>query len=445
MLRTPSGESAKLDIEAEAPSYGFSGRPLSPIIGSQPSSPAVERNTLTQGNALGLKSLLQPAIATIQSEEGASKLAPSRPSLGQRGLSIVEHLLTKGTGTSAAATPKPTPAALELGQNPFEAAAAAGLAAAPAVPSTPSLQASIAAKRPLANRLLSEGHPISGLSASRGASGPCIKKLLDDLEGSAADKSYGSNKDSASMRSSILPKDSTDHRGTGNGSIISSTSSAVSPLTPRKRSSSITMGGQQTGPSISRTFSRSGGKRESHRRRSSAASTSALHADLTLSAYSQSTSVDSAASCSGLPYFCLESNPHGNGGLQNAVRSVADAHIRTSSDPVQPTFSRSGSDRDRSRPASVDNVGEAEPEKPVRATHVQKLPAIGGSVTDYKWIGTIGCGISDFEDPLRAAVEKRYADEKRSAVVWVEDDVLEPAYDNFCKQVRYSFVARRAR
>lgn len=94
------------------------------------------------------------------------------------------------------------------------------------------------------------------------------------------------------------------------------------------------------------------------------------------------------------------------------MRSVADVHVRTSSEPTPAPFAKGAA-------TSVRSNG---------------IPGIRTTIGEYLWIGTPGCGIEDFDDPLRRVVEKRYKDEKQSVVVWIEDDVLEPAYDSFCKQ-----------
>jgi trehalose 6-phosphate synthase/phosphatase len=147
---------------------------------------------------------------------------------------------------------------------------------------------------------------------------------------------------------------------------------------------------------LSRTFSRAT-RRNDHRRRSSTIA-----------------DVNNLAANASVPAFFFEVNPHGNGGLQNAVRSVADAHVRTASEPTASTTPTSSG---------------AAPARPYN-------PGTRKAVGEYTWVGTIGCSVGDFDDPLRKVVEKRYKDEKRSAVVWVEDETLEPAYDLFCKQVK---------
>ena len=104
--------------------------------------------------------------------------------------------------------------------------------------------------------------------------------------------------------------------------------------------------------------------------------------------------------------FCFEPNPHGNGGLHNAMRSVVSV------------------------PPSPQEVHEPS------AAASRAVTGTRNTIGNYTWVGTLGCSTNDYDMNLRKEVERRYAQEKRSAVVWVDDQVFEPAYDLYCKQVR---------
>lgn len=339
-----------------------------------------------------------PTITALQSQESNAGLSlpqvGGRPKFPPRGMSIVEDLQAKRAGPATSITPKMTPSDLELGSNPFETAALP--APAPAV-TTPSLQSSIASKRPAVHRLTSEGTgPASSLTAT-------LKERLDRLHGAAG----GAAKERVASIIGASGGTATPGGRTDTGSYFGKVSASMTgPAAPgllsprnRRRSSSASRGSSFSSsgpPPLARAFSRKG--KNDHRRRSSASADTALAAGV--------------REIKDVPHFHFESNPHGNGGLQNAVRSVADVHVRTSSEPVPPHFAK-----DRS--LSVRSNG---------------IPGIKATIGDYLWIGTPGCGIEDFNEPLRKVMSKRFKNEKQSAVVWVEDDVLEPAYDSFCKQ-----------
>ena len=159
----------------------------------------------------------------------------------------------------------------------------------------------------------------------------------------------------------------------------------------RRRSSSAARHLAGGPPGLNRTFSRARTKSD-HRRLSSACDLS----NLLVEANTQP--------------FNFETNVHGNGGLKNAVRSVAEAHARTAIEP---------------------NHSSSIP-KTLRAS----VPATKTAIGNHIWLGTLGCSTNDFEANLKQAVEKRYRDELQSVVVWIDDHVLEPAYDLYCKQVR---------
>ncbi|KAL7004351.1 Trehalose-6-P synthase/phosphatase complex subunit [Cystobasidiomycetes sp. EMM_F5] len=446
-IKTGASNSVAWPTSRTALSEDVAARPLSPIIASQPGTPngqqshfplsfdgqnapsAAENSRAKpssqpgarQTNALQLAAM--PSIQAIQSESSGRATStlgvPTRPPLAGRGMSILDDLRTKATATPGVPIPKVTPSDLSLGYNPFEAALSAGAAPpVPTLPTTPSLQASIAMRRPNPARLLSEGHPSLGLSNSR----------------------YGgaSNRDGVSGAGGILGRDASKP-GEHGGSILTRTpaqsTDKTSPLSgmaataqsQRPRATSITRPGSATGTGpgqLTRTFSRSG-RRDSHRRRSSTASAAGMHGG---SDSGLTTPLTPYGSQPGLPQFYLESNPHGNGGLQNAVRSVADAHIRTASDPIPPRLGRSAPER-----ASTGEV--AAEDRPIRSTHVSSIPSAKDGIREYRWVGTIGCGIGELDEPLRNAIDTKYREEKRSHAVWVEDDVLEPAYDMFCKQI----------
>lgn len=344
---------------------------------------------------LGITAL--PTFQGLQREEVNLAVpnlrAGGRPKPPQRTMSIVEDLQAKRSGSLGASTPHLTPSDLELGSNPFESATLPTPAPAPV---TPSLQSSIASKRPAVHRLTSEGAgPASNLTAT-------LKERLERLHGATTNKDK-----SASILQTpgagATPGGRLDAAGYF-GKVSMSTAGPASPglLTPRnrRRSSSASRTQSFSGgpPTLSRAFSRKG--KNDHRRRSSSSADSVLAVS------------GLAGQAKDVPSFHFESNPHGNGGLQNAVRSVADVHVRTSSEPAATSFARDNS-------TSIRSNG---------------IPGIKATIGQYLWIGTPGCGVEDFDDSLRQVMSKRYREEKQSVVVWVEDDVLEPAYDSFCKQ-----------
>ncbi|KAI9509923.1 alpha-trehalose-phosphate synthase [Russula earlei] len=79
--------------------------------------------------------------------------------------------------------------------------------------------------------------------------------------------------------------------------------------------------------------------------------------------------------------YHVEPNPHGNGGLINAVKSLE------------------------------------------------------GRLRRKRWVGTLGTNTDSFKEPLRRNIDHRMAEEYDSSPVWIPDDEFTQYYDNFCHQV----------
>jgi trehalose 6-phosphate synthase/phosphatase len=79
--------------------------------------------------------------------------------------------------------------------------------------------------------------------------------------------------------------------------------------------------------------------------------------------------------------YHVEPNPHGNGGLINAVKSLEERLKRK------------------------------------------------------RWVGTLGTNTDSFKDPLRRNIDHRMVEEYDSSPVWIPDDEFTQHYDNFCHQV----------
>jgi trehalose 6-phosphate synthase complex regulatory subunit len=79
--------------------------------------------------------------------------------------------------------------------------------------------------------------------------------------------------------------------------------------------------------------------------------------------------------------YHVEPNPHGNGGLTNAVKSLEE------------------------------------------------------SLKRKRWVGTLGTNTDSFKEPLRRNIDHRMAEEYDSSPIWIPDDEFTQYYDNFCHQV----------
>ncbi|KAH9964851.1 alpha-trehalose-phosphate synthase [Russula dissimulans] len=79
--------------------------------------------------------------------------------------------------------------------------------------------------------------------------------------------------------------------------------------------------------------------------------------------------------------YHVEPNPHGNGGLINAVKSLE------------------------------------------------------GRLRRKRWVGTLGTNTDSLKEPLRRSIDHRMAEEYDSSPVWIPDDEFTQYYDNFCHQV----------
>lgn len=387
--------------------------------------------TIHSGSSTPIRAQTPPPGAAASSENGSGTGAnakgplswstSSMPESGrkqrgppmQRAGSILEDLKAKGTGIPTAMGPTtPGTAELELGTNPFENSSLLTATTTPA-PVTPSLQSSIAyARRPTTARMAGEvGAPQASLNQA-------LKERLSRLTAAnnarAAEGGVGTPERSGRTPGALPPgrgvSENAELPSDQTGSYFSSTAGApsatvqagASSSSHRRRSSSNARHGSISSidkPGLNRAFTRS--RKPTDARRRSSSSVDGQHAF-------------SPRSPSGEPpSFTFSHNPHGNGGLQNAVRAISDAHLRTASEPTRSTIDAGTTSYTRQMPAPYS--------KSVMDEHI--------------WIGTPGCSIADFDDPLRDSMEKRYMQEKHSAVVWVEDDVLEPAYDMFCKQI----------
>jgi trehalose 6-phosphate synthase complex regulatory subunit len=79
--------------------------------------------------------------------------------------------------------------------------------------------------------------------------------------------------------------------------------------------------------------------------------------------------------------YHVEPNPHGNGGLINAVKSLEERLKRK------------------------------------------------------RWVGTLGTNTDSVKEPLRRNIDYRMAEEYDSSPIWIPDDEFTQFYDNFCHQV----------
>lgn len=337
----------------------------------------------------------------------------------QRASSILEDLKARGSGITPAAGPlTPGTAELDLGTNPFENASLTSGAFTPG-PVTPSLQSSIAsARRPTGSRLTGEGS-----TAPQAALNQALKDRLSRL--------HAANNPA---RSSELLNDSTQRTGRTPGALPPGSGVSQTPAQPEESTGSYFSSTAGTISPPAQSGVNSAPSASNHRRRSSSnarhgsisgADKSALNRAFTRSRKTTDTRRRSSSSIDGahaftprspsgeLPSFTFEHNPHGNGGLQNAIRSVSASNLRTASEPTRSTIDAGTESMSRQLPA----------------------PTAKSTMGEHIWIGTPGCSIADLDAPLRDCIEKRYLEDKHSAVVWVEDDVLEPAYDMFCKQI----------
>lgn len=390
-------------------------RPVLSTIHSGTSTPTRSATPPPQGSENGnTRSSLSWSTSSMP-EHGRK---PRMPQM-QRAGSILEDLQARGAGITPAAGPlTPGTGELDLGTNPFENAASPSSSFTPGH-ITPSLQSSIAsARRPTGSRLT-----VDGGAAPQASLNQALKDRLGRLQAANSAARTPESFIDSTQRTGRTPGALPPGSGVsqvpaqpeeGTGSYFSSTAGDPSPATPagsspapsssthRRRSSSSNRHGSISGvekPGLNRAFTRSRRTTDARRR--------------------SSTSIDGAhmfppGSPGGeLPSFTFEHNPHGNGGLQNAIRSISASNLRTASEPTRSTIDAGTETISRQLPA----------------------PTAKSVMGDHVWIGTPGCSIDDLDAPLRDSIEKRYLQDKRSAVVWVDDDVLEPAYDMFCKQI----------
>lgn len=403
-------------------SSASSGRPTLTTIHSgtstptRPATPEVGSSTSSDNTAA--KAGLSWSTSSMP-ESGAAGGGGRRNLRGptmQRGGSILEDLKARGAGIPAN-IPLSTPgtAEHELGTNPFENSSLLTSSTTPA-PVTPSLQSSIAsARRPNATRMGSDvGAPQASLNAAlkdrlnrlHAANTRTPEALLGSTERSG--RTPGALPPGRGVSEDAQPLTSDAATGSYFSSVAGAPSATVTPShgTPtshRRRSSSNTRHGSISGidksGGLNRAFTRSRRTTDSRRR-----SASSVDGQSAFSPRSESGEPES---------FTFQHNPHGNGGLQNAIRAVSDSTLRTASEPTRSTIDAGTTSYSRQLPA----------------------PTARTTMDEHIWIGTPGCSIADFDEPLRDSIERRYLQEKHSGVVWVEDDVLEPAYDMFCKQI----------
>ncbi|KAJ3970266.1 glycosyltransferase family 20 protein [Lentinula raphanica] len=147
-----------------------------------------------------------------------------------------------------------------------------------------------------------------------------------------------------------------------------------------------------------------------------------------LSSLDSSTSHLDAEADEGEEEFYIAPNPHVNGGLKNAIDSVAAAMMRgfapqaASAPPTKSNFSISGFVPGHSRSASATSVSAAY-----------------GQSNEFSrlWIGCLGSKTDNWSLKLREKVEDALPRQEGGVEVpvWVEDDDFEGCYDEFCHQV----------
>ena len=90
------------------------------------------------------------------------------------------------------------------------------------------------------------------------------------------------------------------------------------------------------------------------------------------------------------------------------------------------------------RPHSDSPVGRqyhVEPNPHCNGGLTNAVKSLEGRLKRKRWVGTLGTNTDLFKEPLRRNIDHRMAEEHDSSPVWIPDDEFTQYYDNFCHQV----------
>lgn len=90
------------------------------------------------------------------------------------------------------------------------------------------------------------------------------------------------------------------------------------------------------------------------------------------------------------------------------------------------------------RPHSDSPVGRqyhVEPNPHCNGGLTNAVKSLEGRLKRKRWVGTLGTNTDSFKEPLRRNIDHRMTEEYDSSPVWIPDDEFTQYYDNFCHQV----------
>lgn len=107
--------------------------------------------------------------------------------------------------------------------------------------------------------------------------------------------------------------------------------------------------------------------------------------------------------------------------------------------PMQPRVQRKGSRAAaHRRPASDSPMGRqwhVEPNPHCNGGLHNAVKSVDGRLKKKLWVGTLGTNTDNFKDHLRMNINRRMQEEHDSLPIWIPDQEFEQYYDMFCHQV----------
>lgn len=120
--------------------------------------------------------------------------------------------------------------------------------------------------------------------------------------------------------------------------------------------------------------------------------------------------------------------------ISRSNRMMDDHHT-----PMQPRVQRKGSRAAaHRRPASDSPMGRqwhVEPNPHCNGGLHNAVKSVDGRLKKKLWVGTLGTNTDNFKDHLRMNINRRMQEEHDSLPIWIPDQEFEQYYDMFCHQV----------
>ena len=146
----------------------------------------------------------------------------------------------------------------------------------------------------------------------------------------------------------------------------------------------------------------------------------------------------------------LASNGNGNENGGDSKRKHQTTHNNSAQPRIQRRTSRSTGARNASRSLSSsrqDSYTHSQPWHVESNPHCNgglknALDSVHGRLRSKLWVGTLGTNTDKFRESLKRSMEWKMRDEHDSLPVWIPDAEFASCYDEFCHQVSLNHTCR---